>query len=49
LDGRKCNAPAVADVHVWLLLFANDLVLTLESEVGGGIVAIVKRTLAVLC
>jgi hypothetical protein len=34
LDGRKCDAPAVADVHIWLLFFANDLVLTLESEVG---------------
>jgi hypothetical protein len=34
LDGRECDAPALADVHVWLLLFADDLVLTLESEVG---------------
>ncbi len=34
LDGRKCDASALADVHVWLLLFADDLVLMLESEVG---------------
>jgi hypothetical protein len=34
LDGRKCDAPALADVQVWLLLFTNDLVLTSESEVG---------------
>jgi hypothetical protein len=34
LNGRECNASALADVHVWLLLFANDLILTLESEVG---------------
>jgi hypothetical protein len=33
LDGRECDAPTLADVHVWLLLFANNLVLTLESEV----------------
>ncbi len=34
LDGTECDAPTLADVHVWLLLFANDLVLTSESEVG---------------
>ncbi len=34
LDGRECDAPTLANVHVWLLLFANDLVLTSESEVG---------------
>ncbi len=34
LDGRGCDAPTLADVHVWLLLFANDLVLTSESKVG---------------
>jgi hypothetical protein len=34
LDDRECDAPALADVHVWLLLFADDLVLTSESEVG---------------
>jgi hypothetical protein len=34
LDGRECDAPALADVHVWLLLFAYDIVLTLELEVG---------------
>jgi hypothetical protein len=34
LDGRECDAPVLADVHVWLLLFADDLVLTSEPEVG---------------
>jgi hypothetical protein len=34
LDSKECNAPALADMHVWLLLFAYDLALTLESEVG---------------
>jgi hypothetical protein len=34
LDGKECDALALIDVHVWLLLFANDLVLTSESEVG---------------
>jgi hypothetical protein len=34
LDGRECDAPALADVHVWLLLFADNLVLTSNSEVG---------------
>jgi len=34
LDGRECDAPALADVHVWLLVFANDLALTSESKVG---------------
>jgi hypothetical protein len=34
LDSRECDAPALANVHVWLLLFENDLALTLESEVG---------------
>ncbi len=34
LDSRKCNAPALRDVHVWLLFFADDLALMLESEVG---------------
>jgi hypothetical protein len=34
LDGRICDAPTLANVHVWLLLFANDLAPTSESEVG---------------
>jgi len=34
LDDKECDALALANVHVWLLLFANDLVLMLESEVG---------------
>ncbi len=34
LDGRECDAPTLANVHVWLLLFADDLVLISESEVG---------------
>jgi hypothetical protein len=34
LDGKKCDAPALVDVHVWLLLFADDLALTSELKVG---------------
>jgi hypothetical protein len=34
LDGKKCDALALTNVHIWLLLFANDLVLTSESKVG---------------
>jgi hypothetical protein len=34
LDGKECDAPTLADVHVWLLLFVDDLVLASESEVG---------------
>jgi hypothetical protein len=34
LDGRECDASALADMHVWLLLFADDLVLTSKSKVG---------------
>ncbi len=33
LDGRKCDAPTLAHVHVWLLLFVDDLALTSESKV----------------
>jgi hypothetical protein len=34
LDGKECDALTLADVHVWLLLFADDLALTLELKVG---------------
>jgi hypothetical protein len=34
LDGKKCDALTLANVHVWLLFFADDLVLTSELEVG---------------
>jgi hypothetical protein len=34
LDGRECDAPALVDVHVWLLFFADDLAFMSESEVG---------------
>ncbi len=34
LDVRKCDAPTLVDVHVWLLFFADDLVLTSKSKVG---------------
>jgi hypothetical protein len=33
LDGRKCDAPTLADMHVWLLLYINDFVLTSKSKV----------------
>jgi hypothetical protein len=34
LDNRECDAPTLVDLHVWLLLFADDLTLTSKSEVG---------------
>jgi hypothetical protein len=34
LDGKECDVLALADVHVWLLFFVDDLVLMSESEVG---------------
>jgi hypothetical protein len=33
LDDRECDAPALADIHIWLLLFVDDLALMSESEV----------------
>jgi hypothetical protein len=34
LDDKECDAPALTNMHIWLLLFANEFVLTLELEVG---------------
>jgi hypothetical protein len=34
LDDRECDALALTNMHVWMLLFANDLALMSESEVG---------------
>jgi hypothetical protein len=34
LDSKECDARTLADMHVWLLLFADDFVLTSKSEVG---------------
>jgi hypothetical protein len=34
LDDKECDAPALANLHAWLLLFTNDLVLMSKSEVG---------------
>jgi hypothetical protein len=34
LDGKECDAPALADLHVWMLFFADDFALTLKSKVG---------------
>jgi hypothetical protein len=34
LDDKECDALALADVHIWLLLFVNDLALTSKSKVG---------------
>jgi len=33
LDDKECNAPTLANVHVWLLFFIDDLALTSESKV----------------
>jgi hypothetical protein len=32
LDGRECDAPTLANLHVWLLLFVDDF--APMSEVG---------------
>jgi hypothetical protein len=34
LDNKECDALALAYVHVWLLLFIDDLALMSESKVG---------------
>jgi hypothetical protein len=34
LDGRKCDALTLANMHIWLLLFTDDLILMSKSEVG---------------
>ncbi len=34
LDCRKCNAPTLAYVLIWLLFFAYDLALTSKLDVG---------------
>jgi hypothetical protein len=34
LDSRKCDALALANMHVWLLFFADHLALTSKLEVG---------------
>jgi hypothetical protein len=34
LDGKECDAPTLANMHVWLLFFVDDLSLMLESKVG---------------
>jgi len=34
LDSRECNAPTLANLHVWLLFFTNDLALMSKSKVG---------------
>jgi hypothetical protein len=34
LDDRECNALALANLHIWLLLFIDDLVLMSKLEVG---------------
>jgi hypothetical protein len=34
LDGRRCDAPTLADMHVWLLLFINDFIVMSKLEVG---------------
>ncbi len=34
LDGKECDASTLVDVHLWLLLFVDDLTIMLESKVG---------------
>jgi hypothetical protein len=34
LHGKKCDALTLTNLHIWWLLFVNDLDLMLELEVG---------------
>jgi hypothetical protein len=34
LNEKKCNAPALANLYVWLLFFVDDVVLMSKSKVG---------------
>jgi hypothetical protein len=34
LDDKECDAPALKNLQVWVLLFVNDLILMSESKVG---------------
>jgi hypothetical protein len=34
LDDKECDALALTNMHVWLLLFVNDLALMSKSEMG---------------
>jgi hypothetical protein len=34
LDDKECDALALANLHIWLLLFVDDLALMSESKVG---------------
>jgi hypothetical protein len=47
LDGRKCDAPALVDVHIWLLLFVDDFIQTSKSKVGT--IVTVRCAPTVLC
>jgi hypothetical protein len=33
LDDEECDAPTLANMHIWLLFFANDLALTSKLKV----------------
>jgi hypothetical protein len=47
LDGRECDAPTLADVHLWLLFFCKRPCSNIE--VKGGIATTVRRTPTILC
>ncbi len=34
LNDKECDAPTLANLHVWLLFFADDLTFMSESKVG---------------
>jgi hypothetical protein len=34
LDSRECDASTLTNLHIWLLLFVDDLALMLKSKVG---------------
>jgi hypothetical protein len=34
LDDKECDASALVDLHVWLLLFVDDFIPMLKLEMG---------------
>jgi hypothetical protein len=34
VDNIECDAPAIADIHIWLFFFVDGLALASESKVG---------------
>jgi hypothetical protein len=46
LDSKECDAPALANMHVWLLFFTDNF---FNVRVKGGTATIVRCAFIVLC